>query len=187
MAIRPIVTFPHPVLKQQCAAVEQFDDELATLLDDMRQTMDDADGLGLAANQVGVSLRVFTMTLPESDAEDAPMTHYELVNPEIVRRSGEIRFEEGCLSFPGISETVVRAATIQMRYQDRAGAVVEQTFEGVGAVCAQHELDHLNGVTFLDRLSTLKKRLAMRAYKRARAQAKIDAEEDGRAAVRPWG
>lgn len=184
MAVRQIVTFPNPILKQRCAAVEQFDETLATLLDDMRETMDHADGLGLAANQVAVSLRVFTMGLPSSEDEDAQIEYFELVNPEIIHKSGEIRFEEGCLSFPGISEAVVRAEQIVMRYQNRSGETQETTFSGVGAVCAQHELDHLDGVTFLERLSPLKRRLALRAYKKAQAQARLDAEEDGRAAVR---
>lgn len=186
MAVRTIVTFPNPVLKQRCEAVTKFDAELHTLLDDMQETMDDAEGLGLAANQIGLPLRIFTMSLPTGDADDGPVERFEIINPEIVTKSGDIRFEEGCLSFPGISELVSRAAEVQLRYQDRNGAEVVRVFTEVAAVCVQHEFDHLEGVTFLDRLSPLKRRLAMRSYKKAMAQARFDAEDEGRAAVRPW-
>ncbi|MCO4760561.1 MAG: peptide deformylase [Myxococcales bacterium] len=186
MAIRPIVTFPNPVLKTRCEPVTSFDEALTTLLDDMRDTMNEAEGLGLAANQVGVSLRIFTMGLPTGEDEDAPVEHFEIINPEIVTKKGEIRFEEGCLSFPGIAESVTRAGQVELRYYDRSGAEIVRVFDGVAAVCVQHEFDHLEGVTFLDRLSPLKRRLAMRAYKKAMAQARDDAEDEGRSAVRPW-
>lgn len=196
MAIRPIVTYPNPVLKQRCAPVTEFDDALGALIDDMLLTMDDADGLGLAANQIGEPVRIFTMSLPvasdrgEGDdgegGDDGAVEKFEIINPEIISRRGEIRFEEGCLSFPGVSESVKRSAFVRLRYQDRTGATIERDFHDLGAVCVQHEFDHLEGITFLDRLSRLKHRLAMRAYNRAMAEARLDAEDEGRAAVRPW-
>lgn len=185
MAIRQIVEFPAAVLKQACAEVEQFDAELATLVDDMRDTMVEAEGLGLAANQVGVSLRLFTMLVPRRDEAD-PEAHdiVELINPKIIGRRGEIRFEEGCLSFPGISETVLRSAEVDVEFQARDGSPQKATFQGVSAVCVQHELDHLDGVTFLDRLSPLKRRLAMRSYTRSQASRRFEEIEEQRALVR---
>ena len=164
MALRTIVTWPAAVLKQRCAEVDTFDAELHGLLDDMRETMVVADGLGLAANQVAVSKRVFVMAIPDEGGEDYEL--FEVINPVIEGRRGEQRFEEGCLSFPGISEFVVRADAIDLAYSDRDGNRQVRTLTGVASVCAQHELDHLDGVTFIERLSPLKRRLAMRAYKR---------------------
>ena len=186
MALRPIVEYPHPVLKQRCAEVTTFDAELGRLLDDMRDTMADAEGLGLAANQVAVSKRIFTMLVPAPDADEVDETTevLELVNPRIMAKRGEIRFEEGCLSFPGLSESVLRAAEVEVVFQDRSGAEHRRALSGVAAVCVQHELDHLDGVTFLDLLSPLKRRLALRAFSRSQANRRYDEIEDQRAAVR---
>ncbi|MEY3013132.1 MAG: peptide deformylase [Pseudomonadota bacterium] len=184
MAQRTIVEYPAAVLKQRCAEVEDFDDELATLIDDMRETMVDAEGLGLAANQVGVSLRVFTM-LDAVEGDDPEATEVvELVNPVIVARRGEIRFEEGCLSFPGISENVLRSAEVDVTFRNRDGSEQQRTFRGVSAVCVQHELDHLDGVTFLDRLSPLKRRLALRSFTRSQEARRWEAIEEQRSLVR---
>ena len=186
MALRQIVEFPHPILKQRCTAVDQFDGELSRLLDDMRQTMTEAEGLGLAANQVAVPWRVVTMLVPEPGVEEVDETTevLELVNPKITAKRGEIRFEEGCLSFPGISEAVLRAAEVDIEFQNRAGETVRRSLQGVAAVCAQHELDHLDGIMFLDRLSPLKRRLALRSYQRAQATRRYEEIEEQRAAVR---
>ncbi len=201
MASRPIVEFPHPVLKQRCQEVARFDGALWSLLDDMKETMADADGLGLAANQVAVSWRVFTMLVPvphangdgrdndsgkdnDKDKDGAPPEVLELVNPVVVGKRGEIRFEEGCLSFPGVHEQVLRAAEVDVTFQDRHGAAQRRSFGGVAAVCVQHELDHLDGVTFLERLSPLKRRLALRSYQRAQLSRQLEAEDDRRAAAR---
>ncbi len=173
MSVRNIVEWPAQVLKQRCAEVETFDADLHTLVDDMRETMVTADGLGLAANQVGVSKRVFVMGIPE-DEEGTKTEWFEVINPVITKKSGEQRFEEGCLSFPGVTEAVVRAETIELTYRDRDGNEVVRELDGIASVCAQHELDHLDGVTFLDRLSALKRRLALRAYTRERRARKDD-------------
>jgi len=159
------VTWPAPVLKRPCEPVEQFDEELTTLLDDMRQTMADADGLGLAANQVGVSTRLFIMGIPQE--EEGEIELIEVINPVIEARRGEIKYEEGCLSFPEVYQQVLRAAEIDVTYADREGQTQARTFNGLASVCFQHELDHLDGVVFLDRLSPLKRRLALRAYTRS--------------------
>lgn len=179
MAIRDIVVFPHPVLKQRCAEVTAFDAQLHGLLDDMSDTMHKADGIGLAANQVGVAVRVFLMDVPinrpaskeERKAQaqtEAPATtgRTEVVNPKILAKRGELRYEEGCLSFPGMSEWVNRAAEVDLEYQDRAGTVQTISATGLVAVCIQHELDHLDGITFFDRLSPLKRKIALREHLR---------------------
>ena len=183
MAIREIVEWPSAILKKRCEAVATFDAELHTLLDDMVQTMRVADGLGLAANQVAVSKRIFVMAIPDDD-EGGGEELFEIINPVIEARRGEQRFEEGCLSFPGISEMVVRAAEIDLAYVDRDGAAQRRTLGGIAAVCAQHELDHLDGITFIDRLSALKKRLALRAYQREKRARLAEQRDEATAALR---
>lgn len=183
MAERTIVEYPHPALRRRCAEVTSFDATLATLLDDMRETMDKANGIGLAANQVAVPLRAFTMVIPGA-SEDDPGEFVELVNPVIVGKRGEVRNEEGCLSFPELYEAVLRAAEVDVQYDDRNGVAHRRTFAQIAAVCVQHEIDHLDGVTFVDRLSPLKRRLALRAFQRAQLARQVEAAEDRRAAVR---
>ena len=164
MSLRKIVTWPAPILTRKCTEVTRFGEDLHELLDDLCETMVGSSGLGLAANQVGVSQRLFVMMIPDQDGENAAL--YEMINPVIQHRIGEQHFEESCLSFPGVSETVVRAETIEVTYHDRDGHEQARTLDGITSVCAQHELDHLDGITFLDRLSPLKHRLALRTYKR---------------------
>jgi len=159
-----IVTYPDPILSTRCAEVTRFDAELHQLLDDMYETMI-KDGIGLAANQVGQSLRFFIMDVPlEGDNRTGRL---EIINPRILARRGEIKYEEGCLSFPGLYENVNRAAEIDLAWQDRHGVEQSATLRGLVAICAQHEFDHLEGITFVDRLSPLKKRIALRDYTRA--------------------
>lgn len=171
MAVLEVVTFPHPVLKQKCAEVTRFDAELHEFLDDLAATMSEADGIGLAANQVGVAMRVFLMDVPTNrgsgEKEVKTTGRMEIINPKIVGQRGELKYEEGCLSFPGMSEFVMRAAEIDLEYHDRTGAAQKLTAKGLVAVCIQHELDHLNGITFIDRLSPFKRKIAMREYLRA--------------------
>lgn len=191
MAVRPIVTFPDPVLKQRCAEVTSFDADLHTLLDDMADTME-GHGIGLAANQVGVSLRVFVMDVPlggKSDGRQEVESHestglLELINPRILARRGEIKYQEGCLSFPGLYEDVNRAAEVDVVFQDRHGQEQRLAAHGLVAICIQHELDHLDGITFVDRLSPLKKRIALRDYLRAQQR---EALEDTPAPRAPAG
>ncbi len=170
MAVLDVVTFPHPVLKQKCSEVLRFDAELHAFLDDMAATMNEADGIGLAANQVGVTQRIFLMDVPTNrgsgEKEVKTTGRIEVVNPKIVSMRGELKYEEGCLSFPGMSEFVMRAAEVDLEYQDRTGAVQKVAARGLVAVCIQHELDHLDGITFVDRLSPFKRKIAMREYLR---------------------
>jgi peptide deformylase len=165
MAIREILTVPDPILKQVSTPVETVDDELRALMDDMLETMYDAPGIGLAAVQIGVPRRVIVMDLSRGEGEREPRY---FVNPEIIWRSEETQpYEEGCLSVPEIYEEVERPARVKVRYQNYQGETVEEDAEGVFAVCIQHEMDHLEGVLFLDHLSRLKRDRAVQKVKKA--------------------
>lgn len=183
MATRPIVTWPDAILKRKCVPVVDFDPALVTLLEDMRETMADAEGLGLAANQVGEPLRLFLMGQP-LDPERSELEVVEVINPTIEARRGEIKYEEGCLSFPEIYQQVLRAEEVDVRFVDRHGVEQRRTFRDLPSVCFQHELDHLDGITFLDRLSPLKRRLALRAYNRSLRQRTEDERDELQALVR---
>jgi peptide deformylase len=151
------------VLKQVSQPVAKVDDDLRALMDDMLETMYEAPGIGLAAIQVGVARRVIVMDI--SRGEDAPREPRYFVNPEILWTSEETApYEEGCLSVPEIYDEVERPARVRLRYLNYQGETVEEEAEGLYAVCIQHEIDHLNGVLFIDHLSRLK---------RARAVAKV--------------
>jgi peptide deformylase len=166
MAIRPIVRYGEPVLHAPAAPVERIDDEIRTLLTDMVQTMWAAPGIGLAAPQVGVGLRVIVVDL--SVGEDKKQL-IELVNPELLEREGEQRHEEGCLSIPGFGGSPTRPARVRVRGLDRDGN--ERVYEGTELLARAfcHEIDHIDGFVFVDRLSPLKRDLMKRKLrKRAR-------------------
>jgi peptide deformylase len=167
MALREILTVPHPLLKQVSTPVEAVDGELRALMDDMLETMYAAPGIGLAAVQVGVPRRVIVMDLAREGEEPQPR-HF--VNPEITWSSEEIAVrEEGCLSVPDIYDEVERPARVGLRYLDYDGETVEEEAEGLLAVCIQHEMDHLEGVLFIDHLSRLKRDRAVAKVKKAKA------------------
>ena len=170
MAIRPILVAPDPVLKQKSAPVEgPVTDEHRRLMDDMLETMYDAPGIGLAAIQIGVPLRIIVMDLAREG--EAPAPRY-FVNPEILTRTETtLPYEEGCLSAPDVYEEVQRPDKVQLRYMDYNGKQIEEEAEGLYAVCIQHEMDHLEGVLFIDRISRLKRENAMRKLKKARQAA----------------
>jgi peptide deformylase len=169
MAIRPILTVPDPKLKLVSKSVERVDDALRALMDDMLETMYAAPGIGLAAIQVGEPVRVIVMDLAREGEEPAPR-HF--VNPEVVWASEETApFEEGCLSVPEIYDEVERPARVKIRYLNYKGDEVIEDCEGLYAVCIQHEMDHLNGVLFIDHLSRLKRDRAVAKVKKAKAAA----------------
>jgi peptide deformylase len=156
MAIREIVTLPDPVLRRKTRKVTSFNDKLQTLIDDMIETMRDEPGVGLAANQVGVSQRVLVVEYVENEEEaeneDAPKKLYALVNPEIKRASSEMVVGvEGCLSIPGYVGELERHEAITIKGQNRHGQPVTIKAKGWLARIFQHEMDHLNGILFVDR------------------------------------
>ena len=153
MSIRPILTAPDPRLRQVSKPVETVDDDLRALMDDMLETMYDAPGIGLAAIQVGVPLRVIVMDLAGEDAEPEPRF---FVNPEILDPSEDMSvYEEGCLSVPEYYDEVERPARCRVKYLDYDGKEQVLDAEGLLATCIQHEMDHLEGVLFIDHLSRL--------------------------------
>jgi peptide deformylase len=164
MALREILTVPHPVLKQVSQPVDKVDDELRALMDDMLETMYAAPGIGLAAVQVGVPKRVIVMDLAR-EGEDKQPRYF--VNPEILWASDETApYEEGCLSVPEIYDEVERPAKVKLRYLNYQGEAVEEDADGLFAVCIQHEMDHLEGVLFIDHLSRLKREQAIKKVKK---------------------
>ena len=176
MAIRPIIEVPDPRLRQISKPVESFDAELQALIDDMFETMYDAPGIGLAAIQVGVPKRVLVIDLqePESDEEGAPSVKKPMVfiNPEILEGSEELSvYNEGCLSVPEQFAEVERPATVRASWMDRDGRIHEERLEGLLATCLQHEMDHLQGVLFIDHLSRLKRDMLMKKLVKARKAA----------------
>ncbi len=172
MALRTIITAPDLRLKQKSRPVQgPVTDAHRALMDDMLETMYDAPGIGLAAIQVGEPLRIIVIDL--SKDEDAKAPRY-FVNPELVWASDELApYEEGCLSVPDIYEEVERPARVKLRYLDYHGKSVEEDADGVFAVCIQHEMDHLEGVLFIDHLSRLKRENALRKLKKARKEAAL--------------
>lgn len=152
MALLPILEFPDPRLRTRAQPVAQVDAAIRKLIDDMFETMYAAPGIGLAATQVNVHQRVLVIDISEDRKQ--PLA---LVNPEIVARDGIEETEEGCLSVPGVYETVKRAEEIRVRALDRNGKQIELEASGMLAVCIQHEMDHLEGKLFVDYLSDLKR------------------------------
>ncbi|MDH6230933.1 peptide deformylase [Mesorhizobium soli] len=164
MTIKPLIILPDPVLRQLSKPVERVDNDLRKLADDMLETMYDAPGIGLAAIQVGIPLRLLVIDLAKEGEEPAPMV---VVNPEIVNSSDErSTYEEGCLSIPDYYAEVERPATVRAKFLDRDGKQQEITAEGLLATCLQHEIDHLNGVLFIDHISRLKRDMVMRKFKK---------------------
>jgi peptide deformylase len=170
MAVRTILHYPDKRLRELAKPVEKFDADLAKLLEDMAETMYAAPGVGLAAPQIGVALRVFLVDV--ASGEDAPSDLRIFINPELTEKVGEVCFEEGCLSFPGIHEEVRRAERVKVRAQDGQGKTFELEAEGLLAIAIQHENDHLNGKLMVDYLSMLRRRLVHRSMmKRAASEA----------------
>jgi peptide deformylase len=158
MGILDVLHFPDPRLRRPCEPIEKITDELRQLAAHMLETMYDEPGIGLAAPQVGASIRLIVLDThwTEEDADRKPCV---FVNPEITERSGEVVWNEGCLSVPDFSSDVKRAERVVLRALDLEGREVVETASGLRAVCFQHEVDHLDGVLFIDRISRLKRNL----------------------------
>ncbi|MEL6111873.1 MAG: peptide deformylase [Pseudomonadota bacterium] len=164
MPIRPILTAPDPRLRQVSKPVDTVDDAVRTLMDDMLETMYDAPGIGLAAIQIGVPVRVIVMDLAGEGEPPAPLY---FVNPEILDPADTLAsYEEGCLSVPDYFESVDRPATCRVQYLDYHGAPQEIEADGLLATCIQHEMDHLEGVLFIDHLSRLKRDRILKKIKK---------------------
>jgi peptide deformylase len=157
--IRTILHYPDERLREKGKKVDAFTDEVKQLIDDMAETMYAAPGVGLAATQIGVALQVFVV---DTAAEGEPSDFRVFVNPEIMEREGEVTWNEGCLSFPGVNEEIDRASKVRVRAQDREGKHFELVAEGLLAVAVQHEYDHLQGVLMIDHMGPLKKRMTHR-------------------------
>ncbi|MDR2945654.1 MAG: peptide deformylase [Candidatus Adiutrix sp.] len=173
MAVLPIVKYPDPRLRAASEPVENFDDGLKQLAADMAETMLDAPGAGLAAPQVGRLVRLVVITGVENDEnyDDRVIT---LVNPRLVRTEGEQLYDEGCLSVVDFNEKVLRAAEVEVEAQDLDGKPFTMKADGRRAVILQHELDHLDGVLFIDRISRLKRDIYQRKLKKMQKDAAHD-------------
>lgn len=164
MALLKILTYPHPLLTQKAKPVKVVDDSIRRLVNDMAETMYHAPGVGLAAPQVGHLLRIVVIDVDYTDDRKGANLRV-LINPEIISSEGSITWEEGCLSVPGVSEEVKRAGKVVVRALDQNGEPQEIVGEGLLGVCMQHEIDHLEGTLFVDKLSRLKRKLALRHLK----------------------
>jgi len=156
MAVLEILKYPHPLLKKRCEKVDRIDGEVKKLIRDMTETIYQANGIGLAACQVGVSRRVIVVDVSPIDPEKE---FFAMINPEIISEEGEIEHEEGCLSVPDCLEKVKRKEKVLVRGFSPVGKEIEISAEGILAIAIQHEIDHLNGVLILDRISRLKREL----------------------------
>ena len=168
MAIRDILTVPHPLLKKVSEPVETVDDELRALMDDMLETMYDAPGIGLAAPQVGALLRVIVVDCAKDGDKPEP---YRIANPEILWTSDDsVTYNEGCLSLPEHYADVVRPAEVKLRYLDVQNEIRELHAKGLLATCIQHEIDHLEGTLFVDHISALKRSMILRKLSKLKRQ-----------------
>lgn len=187
MAVLDIKKYPDPILRQKASLVKDIDGNLQRLIDDMIETLYAAPGIGLAAPQVGHSIRLFVFDL--SGREDGGHPLSVLINPEILHMEDEQKVEEGCLSIPDITEVVGRAGKVAIKGIDREGKEVAIEGEGTLARLFQHEMDHLNGKLFIDRLSSLKRNIIMRRLrKKMRSSGGLTRDEDtvhGDTGVRP--
>ncbi len=165
MTIKPLIILPDPVLRQVSKPVETLDSGILRLADDMLETMYDAPGIGLAAIQIGVPRRLLVIDLAKDGEDRAPQV---FINPEILTSSeGRSTYEEGCLSIPDYYAEVERPAQVMVRHLDRNGREVLTQAEGLLATCLQHEIDHLNGVLFIDHISRLKRDMVIKKFTKA--------------------
>ena len=164
MALK-ILKYPHPVLKEKSKEVtkEEINDELRATFAEMRELMNEAGGVGLAAIQVGIKKRFFVMI---DNLEDHEPKTVVAINPVIIEEEGQINDEEGCLSFPGVTAKVKRATTVKIKALNEFGEEVEIERDGYLARCIQHEIDHLDGITFFDHLGSLKRQMIEKKYKK---------------------
>jgi len=170
--VKDILTYPNPILRKKSKDVVEFNNELHQVLDDMKETMDYASGVGLAGVQIGVLLNILIINIPVEDPnnpqEDIQLDEnlIEAINPKITHKDGEIVFTEGCLSIPDIHEDVTRANHVIVEYQDRYGKTCTMEAEGFLAVAWQHEMEHLSGHVFIDNFSFMKRKKFEKEWKK---------------------
>lgn len=168
MPVLEIHTLPSPVLRQKAVAVDSVSEQVRTLMDNMLETMYAGKGIGLAANQVGVLKRVIVMDIAANGDEASPLL---MANPEIIEHSSDLNVhEEGCLSVPGQYAKIQRPRFVSVRYLDREGEVRHLSTDGLLSTCIQHEIDHLNGIVFVDKLSAVKRAMIVRKLKKTARQ-----------------
>ncbi len=173
MALLEILKYPDPRLRRKAERVGEIDDRIRSLVADMIDTMYHARGIGLAATQVGVEKRVIVLDVPDDEEvydEERGKNLIVLINPEVLSTEGSMRYKEGCLSFPGITVEVKRYSKVVVRGLDRDGKEITIQGEGLLAVALQHEIDHLDGILFIDRVSRLKRDMIKRKIKKTLAQ-----------------
>ena len=170
MALCNIVIHPSPELRVKCTPVADITEEVRRLLSDMAETMYAAPGIGLAAPQVGADLRAIVVDVGPDEEAGKRARLYKLINPEILETDGLVDSEEGCLSIPGIRESVRRSESVLVRGWDEDGKEVSIEADGLLAVCLQHEIDHLDGILFIDHLSRLKQQLVKAKYNKLRRE-----------------
>ena len=170
MALIPIITIPDPVLRRAAAPVLEVTDGIQQLLSDMAETMYDAPGIGLAAPQINISQRLIVMDCGKDETPEL----FQMVNPEIISRSDELAvLEEGCLSIPDQTADVERPAIVEVKYTDITGREQRLTCKGLLAACVQHEVDHLDGVLFIDHISRLKRDMIVRRFMKEMRQSVV--------------
>ncbi len=181
MALKTIIEYPDSRLRLKSSSVTSFNKELQTLVSDMAETMYESNGIGLAAIQIAVAQRILVIDIGDMEIDEefiegdnesesrlaSKRTVKKLevfINPEIISSSGEIEYEEGCLSVPGVYATVIRKNNLKIRYQDINGKTIEEETTGLKSIVLQHEMDHLDGVVFPDRLSAMNKMMILQRY-----------------------
>src|SRR5437899_8738234 len=175
MALKTILTAPDPRLKKKSKPIASVEADVRQLMDDMLETMYAAPGIGLAAPQVGELRRVIVLDIDREEVKTGPLF---MANPEVIEASDEdVMYEEGCLSVPEHYSDVVRPAKVTVRYLDREGKQQDMTCEGLLATCVQHEIDHLDGILFIDHISALKRNTILRKLLKARKDQERDAAE----------
>jgi len=175
MAVLEILKYPHPTLKKRSKEVERIDEGIKRLIRDMAETLYEANGIGLAACQIGVPQRVIVLDISPIDPQQS---FFAMINPEIISQEGEIDHEEGCLSVPDCFEKVKRKEKICVRGISPEGKEMEVAGEGILAFALQHEIDHINGVLILDRMSYLKRGMYRNKLKKERKSVRLDSEKE---------
>jgi peptide deformylase len=164
--IRDIIIYPNPILRKKSKNVESFDKDLHNLLDDMYETMVSKEGVGLAAIQIGIDLNVLIIGIPDENSELKKEDLYEVINPKILRKFGEVKNSEGCLSIPDFNEDVIRAKEVEVEFYDRFGKKHHIVAKELLAIAFQHEIDHLNGHLFIEKLPLIKRKKFEKEWKK---------------------